>query len=97
MISLYQDHVFTTGDTVIVSTQMGSKIQLIVTSTKPTSKPVIVTKSTLFKLGSVTKSIDASVPRFSYDDLGGLKNEILKIREMVELPMRILNYLIKLA
>ncbi|HJJ22910.1 MAG TPA: CDC48 family AAA ATPase [Nitrosopumilus sp.] len=87
MISLYQDHIFTTGDTVIVSTQMGSKIQLIVTSTKP-SKPVIVTESTIFKLGEVTKSIDASIPRFTYDDLGGLKNEIQKIREMVELPMR---------
>ena len=87
MISRYQGHVFTTGDTVIVSTQMGSKIQLIVTSTKP-SKPVIATENTLFKLGSVTKSVDASVPRFTYDDLGGLKNEILKIREMVELPMR---------
>ncbi|MDH5432297.1 MAG: AAA family ATPase, partial [Nitrosopumilus sp.] len=87
MISRYQGHVFTTGDTVIVSTQMGSKIQLIVTSTKP-SKPVIATENTIFKLGSVTKSIDASVPRFTYDDLGGLKNEILKIREMVELPMR---------
>ena len=87
MISLYQDHIFTTGDTVIVSTQMGSKIQLIVTSTKP-SKPVIVTESTIFKLGTVTKSIDASIPRFTYDDLGGLKNEIQKIREMVELPMR---------
>ena len=87
MISRYQDHIFTTGDTVIVSTQMGSKIQLIVTSTKP-SKPVIATENTIFKLGSITKSIDASVPRFTYDDLGGLKNEILKIREMVELPMR---------
>ncbi len=87
MISLYQDHIFTTGDTVIVSTQMGSKIQLIVTSTKP-SKPVIVTESTIFKLGTVTKSIDASIPRFTYDDLGGLKKEIQKIREMVELPMR---------
>jgi len=87
MTSRYQGHVFTTGDTVIVSTQMGSKIQLIVTSTKP-AKPVIVTEDTIFKLGSVTKSVDASVPRFTYDDLGGLKNEILKIREMVELPMR---------
>ena len=87
MISLYQDHIFTTGDTVIVSTQMGSKMQLIVTSTKP-SKPVLVTESTIFKLGEVTKSIDASIPRFTYDDLGGLKNEIQKIREMVELPMR---------
>jgi len=49
MSSLYQGHVFTTGDTVIVKTQMGGKIQLVVTSTKP-SKPVIVTEDTIFKL-----------------------------------------------
>ena len=87
MFSIYQEHVFTTGDTVLVPTQMGSRIQLIVTSTKP-SKPVIVTDGTVFKLGSITKSVDTSIPRITYDDLGGLKNEIQKIREMVELPMR---------
>ena len=30
----------------------------------------------------------ASIPRITYDELGGLKNEVQKIREMVELPMR---------
>jgi len=87
MSSLYQDHVFTTGDTIIVSTQMGSKVQFVVTNTKP-SKPVIVTENTIFKLGSLTKAVDSSVPRITYDELGGLKNEVQKIREMVELPMR---------
>ncbi len=87
MSSHYHGHVFTTGDIVIVNTQMGSKIQLVVTSTKP-SKPVYVTEDTIFKLGSVTKLEDPSIPRITYDDLGGLKNEIQKIREMVELPMR---------
>ena len=87
MSSLYQGHLFTIGDTVIVNTQMGSKIQLVVTSTKP-SKPVFATEDTIFKLGNVTKLDDPSIPRITYDELGGLKNEILKIREMVELPMR---------
>src|SRR5574341_168972 len=87
MSSLYQGHVFTTGDTVIVSTQMGSKIQLVVTSTKPLG-PVIITEETIFKLGATTKLDDPSIPRITYDELGGLKNEIQKIREMVELPMR---------
>jgi transitional endoplasmic reticulum ATPase len=36
----------------------------------------------------MTKAIDSSVPRITYDELGGLKNEVQKIREMVELPMR---------
>jgi transitional endoplasmic reticulum ATPase len=87
MSSLYQGHLFTTGDTVIVNTQMGSKIQLVVTSTKP-SKPVFATEDTIFKLGNITKLDDPSIPRITYDELGGLKNEIQKIREMVELPMR---------
>ncbi len=87
MINTYQNHVFTIHDSIVLSTQMGGKIQFIVTSTKP-AKPVIVTENTVFKLGSMTKAVDASIPRITYDELGGLKNEAQKIREMVELPMR---------
>jgi transitional endoplasmic reticulum ATPase len=87
MSSLYEGHVFTTGDTVIVNTHLGGKTQLIVTSTTP-PKPVIVTSETQFKLGTMTKAVDNSIPRITYDDLGGLKKEVQKIREMVELPMR---------
>lgn len=87
MYENYDGHVFTTGDTITINNPLGGKIRLIVTSTKPL-KPVIVTKNTRFKLGTMTKAIDTSIPRVTYDDLGGLKKEIQKIREMVELPMR---------
>ena len=87
MIYNYLNHVFTTGDSVSLNTQMGGRVQFVITSTKP-SKPVIVTENTVFKLGAMTKEIDSSVPRITYDELGGLKREVLKIREMVELPMR---------
>ncbi len=87
MIYNYLNHVFSNGDTISLNTQMGSKIQFVITNTKP-SKPVIVTENTIFKLGSLTKAVDSSVPRITYDELGGLKNEVQKIREMVELPMR---------
>ncbi|MEW6044546.1 MAG: CDC48 family AAA ATPase [Thermoproteota archaeon] len=87
MSSLYEGHVFTAGDTIMVNTHLGGRTQLIVTSTTP-SKPVIVTSKTQFKLGSMTKAVDNSIPRITYDDLGGLKKEVQKIREMVELPMR---------
>jgi transitional endoplasmic reticulum ATPase len=83
----YLNHVFTTGDTISLNTQMGGKVQFVITSTKP-SKPVIVTEKTIFKLGPMTKAVDSSIPRVTYDELGGLKNEVQKIREMVELPMR---------
>ena len=83
----YMNHVFTTGDSISLSTQMGGRVQFVVTSTDP-AKPVIVTENTKFKLGPMTKAIDASVPRITYDELGGLKDEVQKIREMIELPMR---------
>ena len=87
MIYNYLNHVFSNGDSISLNTQVGNKIQFVITNTKP-SKPVIVTENTIFKLGSLTKVIDSSVPRITYDELGGLKNEVQKIREMVELPMR---------
>ncbi len=87
MIYNHLNHVFTIGDSVSLNTQMGGRVQFVVTSTRP-SKPVIVTENTVFKLGAMTKAADSSVPRITYDELGGLKNEVQKIREMVELPMR---------
>ncbi|MBM3895157.1 MAG: CDC48 family AAA ATPase [Thaumarchaeota archaeon] len=86
MLANYEGHVFTTGDTINVNT-LGGKIQLVITGTKP-SKAVIVTTDTKFKLGSMTKAVETSIPRVTYDDLGGLKKEIQKVREMIELPMR---------
>ena len=87
MVYNYLNHVFSNGDSISLNTQMGSKVQFVITNTKP-SKPVIVTENTIFKLGSLTKTVNSSVPRITYDELGGLKNEVQKIREMVELPMR---------
>lgn len=87
MLNNFLNHVFTTNDSITLGTQMGGKIQFIVTSTRP-AKPVIVNESTVFKLGSLAKAVNASIPRITYDELGGLKNEVQKIREMVELPMR---------
>ncbi len=84
----YIGHVITNGDTLVVTTHLGGKTQLVVTSTTPSGKPVVITGQTKFKLGSMTQAIDNSIPRVTYDDLGGLRNEVQKIREMVELPMR---------
>jgi transitional endoplasmic reticulum ATPase len=86
MIYNYLNHVFTTGDIITLGTH-GGKIQFVVTSTKQT-KPVIAIENTIFKLGPMTKAIDVTIPRITYDELGGLKNEVQKIRKMIELPMK---------
>lgn len=88
MVTNYMGHVLTSGDTLLVNTQLGNKTQLVVSSTTPQGKPVMVTEDTEFKLGTITKAADNTIPRVTYDDLGGLRNEVQKIREMVELPMR---------
>lgn len=85
MVQNYANRVLSVGDTVVVGTHLGGRIQLAVASTKP-SGPVVVGGRTQFVLGKA--GMEAAAPVFSYDDLGGLDNEIKKIREMVELPLR---------
>ncbi|ABK78458.1 AAA ATPase [Cenarchaeum symbiosum A] len=87
MAQNFLNHVFTAGDTVTLGTQMGGRVQFAVASTSP-GGPVIVVEGTKFKLGAPSRATDASHPRVTYDDLGGLTSEVQKIREMVELPMR---------
>lgn len=66
---------------------MGSRAEFVVTGIKP-SKSSIVTEDTVFKLGAMRNAANLFIPRITYDELGGLKREVLKIREMVKLSMR---------
>lgn len=85
MMRNYNNRVLGDGDVIVVSTHLGSRIQLTVVSTKPKG-PVVVHDSTEFAL--VEKGTMSVGQGFSYDDLGGLDNEIKKVREMIELPLR---------
>ena len=84
MVQNYTNRILTAGDTVVVPT-LSDRIPLVVVSTKPAGA-VVVAEGTQFVLGEPGMQSAQSV--FSYDDLGGLDNEIKKIREMVELPLR---------
>jgi transitional endoplasmic reticulum ATPase len=48
----------------------------------------LVDSNTEFIIGSIPKAGAKGVPRVSYEDIGGLKNEVQKVREMIELPLR---------
>ncbi len=53
--------------------------------------PAIITENTSLKISS--KSVDVAeaeekAPEVTYEDIGGLEEEVKKIREMVELPLR---------
>ena len=84
---LLEGRVVTKGDIIPVN-MVGRKIGFLVTTIVPTNGPVIIDARTEFVIGSVPKSGTKGVPRVNYEDIGGLRNEIQKVREMIELPMR---------
>ncbi len=82
-----EGHVITKGDTIPIN-MMGHKIGFVVTTVIPSNTPAIVSANTDFVIGSVPRAGTQSIPRINYEDIGGLRNEIQKVREMIELPMR---------
>jgi transitional endoplasmic reticulum ATPase len=81
----------TKGDTIPISV-MGQRIDLVVISTNP-SGPVIITDSTKITVSeesakAVQVSKGGGVPSITYEDIGGIRNEVARVREMIELPLR---------
>jgi len=48
---------------------------------------VLVTLKTVFTIAEKGETL-RGVPQVSYEDIGGLRDEIKKVREMIELPLR---------
>jgi len=65
----------------------GTSIPLVVVQTIPTGAVVINEETNVSLANEPVKKI-GDIPNVTYDDIGGLKDEIQKIREMVELPLR---------
>jgi transitional endoplasmic reticulum ATPase len=67
---------------------MGTTLHYIVTKTSP-KKHIRVTNNTKIKISEKVTSIgELRVPTITYDDIGGLKEEVSSIREMIEIPMK---------
>jgi transitional endoplasmic reticulum ATPase len=85
---LLEGRVVTKGD-IIPLNIMGKKIGFAVTGTSPSDTSAsIVSSQTEFIIGAVPKTAGKGAPRVSYEDIGGLRNEVHKVREMIELPLR---------
>ncbi|HXG05827.1 MAG TPA: CDC48 family AAA ATPase [Nitrososphaera sp.] len=84
---LLEGRVVAKGD-VIPLNIMGRRIGFAVTNTSPSDTALLVDSNTEFVIGSVPKTAAKGVPRVSYEDIGGLRNEVQKVREMIELPLR---------
>jgi transitional endoplasmic reticulum ATPase len=73
------------GDRVTINV-FGSLIDLVVTAVNPVADAVIMSADTEIEISEKPVTEERKVPRVTYEDIGGLKDAIQKIREMVELP-----------
>jgi transitional endoplasmic reticulum ATPase len=85
---LLENRVITRGDLLPIGI-MGRKVNLVVTAVQPHSAAVLVVPATQIVLSEKpTKISETEIPKISYEDIGGLTDEIKKVREMIELPLR---------
>jgi len=63
-------------------------LKLIVENLKPADKVVKITRDTRIKVNKRVAVLNVSGGVVTYDDVGGLTDEIQRIREMVELPLK---------
>ncbi|MFX0174815.1 MAG: CDC48 family AAA ATPase [Candidatus Hodarchaeota archaeon] len=63
-------------------------LRLIVENTVPSDKVVKITRETRIKVNKRVAVLNVSGGVVTYDDVGGLTEEIQRIREMVELPLK---------
>ncbi len=81
----------TKGDLIPINV-MGQRIDLVVISTDP-SGPIIINDATKVTVSedsakAVQAAQEGKVPSITYEDIGGIRNEIARVREMIELPLR---------
>ncbi len=86
---LLDGRVVTRGD-VIPLNIMGRKIGFVINGISPANKVTIIDSHlTEFIISAIPKGTTrGAMPRFTYEDIGGLRNEVQKVREMIELPLR---------
>jgi transitional endoplasmic reticulum ATPase len=74
------------GDNVMVP-YFGGRLTFQVIGVSPAADAVLITQKTIFHIAEKGETL-RGVPQVTYEDIGGLKEEIQKVREMIELPLR---------
>jgi transitional endoplasmic reticulum ATPase len=64
------------------------QMRFSIVSTAP-NQPCVITENTQISLSSkAVEVMEDSIPQITYEDIGGLTEEVKKVREMVELPLK---------
>ena len=74
------------GDNVMVP-YFGGRLTFQIIGVTPATDAVLVTQKTVFHIAEKGETL-RGVPQVTYEDIGGLTDEIKKVREMIELPLR---------
>ena len=74
------------GDNVMVP-YFGGRLTFQVIGVTPAADAVLVTQKTVFHIAEKGETL-RGVPQVTYEDIGGIGDEIRKVREMIELPLR---------
>lgn len=74
------------GDNVMVP-YFGGRLTFQVIGVTPVADAVLVTQKTVFHIAEKGETL-RGVPQVTYEDIGGIADEIKKVREMIELPLR---------
>ncbi len=74
------------GDNVMVP-YFGGRLTFQVIGVTPAADAVLVTQKTSFHIAEKGETL-RGVPQVTYEDIGGIRDEIKKVREMIELPLR---------
>src|SRR5579885_2303656 len=76
----------TKGDNIMIP-YFGGRLTFQVLGVSPAADAVLVTQKTVFHIAEKGETL-RGVPQVTYEDIGGLTDEIKKVREMIELPLR---------
>lgn len=76
----------TKGDNIMIP-YFGGRLTFQVLAITPAADAVLITQRTTFAISEKGESL-RGVPQVTYEDIGGLREEIQKVREMIELPLR---------
>ncbi len=76
----------TKGDNIMIP-YFGGRLTFQVVGVSPVADAALITQRTVFVISEKGEAL-RGVPQVTYEDIGGLKDEIQKVREMIELPLR---------
>jgi len=75
------------GDKVVVAV-LGNSLPFVIDQTQPAGLIQITATTKIIVREKPSEGERAAIPTIAYEDIGGLRDEIARIREMIELPLK---------